>query len=362
MSRMTMMVAGLALLAACDAAAFKLQAIGTARDDTILGAAGRQANGFLSLFTSDVHERITRQAYEKAGVNLPDDVLAGVRWNDNPPAIRLGPLVGGCDSRCWASMLRVDRMALEILSRRDKSVAPLRSHFGDMQFLHAMASKAGEPARDTREKSLRWSEFAYRIARGEIGPRANVFELKDSAGILEAATRDWISDLFRGPGKQLWTVQDIFLPKSGDLRRVAFGTFLHLVEDSYSAAHVLRASPRLQSNGCFSYDALDPIIEFHTYLGQDTEKHALCDDAPDWLATPRAGSPVDVLAELVRAFDTGRDWPFVKAILEEKVLRLAPNARAAGVGRCFEPRRDPATETSGPPPKELEPACRGDTP
>jgi hypothetical protein len=349
------------LFAACGAHAFKLKAIGPARDDPVPGAANRQASGFLSLFTSDVHERITRQAYEKAGVKLPDDVLAGVRWNDNPPAVRLGPLVGNCDSKCWTSMLRVDRMAMEIVSRREKSIAPLRSHFGDMQFLHAMASRSGESPRDTREKALRWSEFAYRVARGEIEARANVFELKDSGTSLDAATREWMSDLFRGPGKRLWTVQDIFLPKA-DVRLVAFGTFLHLVEDSYSTAHVLRASTRLQPNGCFGYDALDPIVEFHTYVGQDTEKHALCDDAPEWLEAPRAGSPVDVLAELVRAYDEGRDWPFVKAILEEKVLRLAPNARAAGVGRCFESHLDATTEAAAPPPRQLEAACRQESP
>jgi hypothetical protein len=363
MTRAKLVAAGCALLfVGCGAHAFKLQALGAARDDSILGVANRQASGFLSLFTSDVHERITRQAYEKAGVKLPDDVLAGVRWNDNPPAVRLGPLVGSCDARCWTSMLRVDRMALEIVSRREKSVAPLRSHFGDMQFLHAMASRAGESPQDTREKSLRWSEFAYRVARGEIGPRANVFELKDSGTTMDTATREWMSDLFRGPGKKLWTVQDIFLPKSHDVRLVAFGTFLHVVEDSYSAAHVLRASTRLQANGCYSYDARDPIVEFHTYVGQDTEKHALCDDAPDWLGSPRDGSPVDVIAEVVRAYSEGRDWPVVKAILEEKVFTLAPNARSAAVGRCFETRLDPATETSAPPPRQLEPSCRQESP
>jgi hypothetical protein len=364
MRRAKVVAAGCMLaVAAGGAHAFKLQAIGPARDDSIPGGANRQASGFLSLFTSDVHERITRQAYEKAGVKLPEDVLAGVRWNDNPPAVRLGPLVGGCDAKCWTSMLRIDRMALEILSRREQSVAPLRSHFGDMQFLHAMATKAGEAPLDTREKSLRWSQFAYRVARGEIGPRANVFELRDAGtATMDAPTREWLSDLFRSPSKKLWTVQDIFMPRSGDLRLVAFGTFLHLVEDSYSAAHVLRASTRLQANGCYSYDALDPIVEFHTYVGQDTEKHALCDDAPDWLGSSRDASPVHVIAEIVRAYDEGRDWPFVKALLEEKVLRLAPNARAAGVGRCFESRLDPAAEAAVPPPRQLEASCREASP
>lgn len=255
----------LAAAAPC-ASAFKLQALGPPVDSS---AYDRQA---LALFASDVHERITRLACEKAGASLSDDVIAGVRWNDNPPALRLGALFGACNTPgtalaegvgCWASMMRLDRLAWETLSRREKGVAPLRSHFGDMQFLHAMAARAGEEP-------------------GEIAPRANVFGLRRGS-VLEPGTAAWMSGLLSAPEKRLWTVQDIFLPKGADLRLVAFGSVLHLVEDSYSAAHVVRAFARTQPNGCPSYDALGAIVEFHTYVEQDTEKHALCDDAPDWL-------------------------------------------------------------------------------
>jgi len=342
------------------AGAFKLQALGVA-DHSPIGHASRQAQGFLSLFNSDVHERITRQAYAKAGVPLSDEVIAGVRWNDNPPAMRLGPLSGSCDMRCWTSMLRIDRTALEILSRREQSIPALRSHFGDMQFLHAMAARSGESARDTREKAMRWAQFSYRVARGEIGARANVFALRDTGSTMDPATREWVSALFRAPEKKLWRVQDVFLPKAGELRLVAFGTFLHLVEDSYSASHVRRVTQRRQQNGCPSYDGSDPIVEFRTYVGQDTEKHAICDDAPDWLESARAGSPIDVLAELVRAYADGRDWPFVKAILEEKVFRLADRVAAARPGSCFESPADAAL--AGPSdraPTALEADCRDD--
>ena len=346
-----------AIAASPDAAAFKLQAVG-AIDKSPSGSASRQAKGFLSLFNSDVHERITRQAYAKAGVPLTDDVIAGVRWNDNPPAVRLGPLAGSCDTRCWISMLRIDRSALEVLSRREQTIPTLRSHFGDMQFLHAMASHAGESALDTREKSMRWAEFSYRVARGEIEGRANVFELRNAGSTMDAATRDWVSSLFRAPAKKLWRVQDVFLPKAGELRLVAFGTFLHLVEDSYSASHVQRVTRRYQANGCPSYDAGDPVLEFRTYLGQDTEKHAVCDDAPDWLESPRAGSPIDVLAELVRAYADGRDWPYVKAILEAKVFRMAERAAAARPGACFESHPDAAlAESPAHALTALDPAC-----
>jgi hypothetical protein len=345
----------LVALTCFDASAFKLQAMGVAARPAV---ETRQAMGFLSLFGSDVHERIMRQAYEKAGAKLTDDVIAGVRWNDNPPIIRMGPLAGTCDVACWVSMLRVDNLALEILSKREQSIPTLRSHFGDMQFLHAMASRAGEKPADTREKALRWLEFSYRVSRGEIGPRVNVFSLREAGSEMDAATRDWVSSLFRAPDKQLWLVQDVFLPGVGDLKHVAFGTFLHVVQDSYSASHVRRLARRTQSNGCPSYDASDPIAEFHTYVGQDTEKHALCDDSPDWLDSPREGSPVDVMAELVRAYTNGRDWPGVKAIIEEKVLKLADATRPARPGTCFEaPPQIDATDAVREHPAALPKGC-----
>jgi len=228
-----------------------------------------------------------------------------------------------------------------------------------MQFLHAMAPRASEPAAQTREKILRWSEFAYRIARGEIGPRVKVHDLRSDPRTLEPATAQWLGELFGSPEKKLWTVHDVFITGHGNLRLVAFGTFLHLVQDSYSASHVQRASTRVQANGCPSYDGTDAIVEFHTYAEQDTEKHAICDDAPDWLNEARPGSPIDVMAALVRAYRDEAEWPVVKAILEEKVFGLAPNARPARAGRCFE-RKAEAMEAEGgkPPPIALEAACR----
>jgi hypothetical protein len=44
-----------------------------------------------------------------------------------------------------------------------------RSHFGDLQFMHAMATKDGEPAETTRRKILMWAEFSWRTAMREYG-------------------------------------------------------------------------------------------------------------------------------------------------------------------------------------------------
>jgi hypothetical protein len=143
---------------------------------------------------------------------------------------------------------------------------------------------------------------------------------------------------------------------------MAFGSLLHVVEDSYSAAHVRRESGRVQSNGCLSYAASDPIVQFQTYVGQDAEKHGVCDDAPDWLESPRPGSPAEVLAEIVRAYHADRDWPVVKEMLESKVLRQSPSVSAAQPGRCFELKLEEslaAPDTGAEHIVALDPSCRG---
>ena len=353
-------------LAAAPAFAFKLEAWGSAHPEPPKGA-DRQTLGFMRLFNQDVHERITRRVYDLAGEKAPEDVVAGVRWNDNPPALQASALFGGCmgrqlalgeGMRCWTGMFRVDRLALEVLTKREKTLEPVRSHFGDMQFLHAMAVRAGEPAARTRLNILRWSEFAYRAARGEIEPGANIFEMKRVETSLEKETAQWLAGLFQGPSKQLWTLEDMFLPKSKSLRLMAFGSLLHVVEDSYSASHVKRQTNRVQPNGCPSYDAADPIVQFRTFVGQDTEKHGVCDDTPDWLTTPRPGGPTEVMAEIVRAYRDGREWPVVRAILEDKVFRLADSVSDAQPGDCFEWRFTEAVATaSHEPVVSLESAC-----
>src|SRR5260221_9661932 len=216
-------------LAAAPAFAFKLEAWGSAHPEPPKGA-DRQTLGFMRLFNQDVHERITRRVYDLAGEKAPEDVVAGVRWNDNPPALQASALFGGCmgrqlalgeGMRCWTGMFRVDRLALEVLTKREKTLEPVRSHFGDMQFLHAMAVRAGEPAARTRLNILRWSEFAYRAARGEIEPGANIFEMKRCETPLEKETAQWLAGLFQGPSKQLWTLGGKFPPQSRRLPLVA---------------------------------------------------------------------------------------------------------------------------------------------
>lgn len=46
--------------------------------------------------------------------------------------------------------------------------APLlqRFHFGDLQFLHAVASRDGETAGQTQQSVMMWEEFTWKVAIG----------------------------------------------------------------------------------------------------------------------------------------------------------------------------------------------------
>jgi hypothetical protein len=177
-------------------------------------------------------------------------VLAGVRWNDDPP-FEFAPGFGnypGCPpgkvvrlvtfAECWARVFLDGQRRAAAGERLGRQNAPLlvRSHFGDLQFLHAMASRDGEPAIETHTRIMMWAEFTWKVATLKLGPGDVIVDVP-VAGMRE---------VFSGHG---WNVQDLFAQGNAHVRKpkylaeFAFGSLLHLVQDSFSAAHVRREKP-----------------------------------------------------------------------------------------------------------------------
>jgi hypothetical protein len=344
-----MLAAACVLLACTPCAAFKLQLIDRDRPADVPPG---QAQAFVERFMSGVHERITERAYLRAGITeVPRDVIFGVRWNDNPPSIPSelrGPM-RRCNGRqirlegglsCWGPIMAFDALSGATFDLRRNSLAPSRSHFGDMQFLHAMAGKEKDSPEITRRQILHWAEFAYGVATGRVKPGDNVFGLKDTGLALSPGTRTWISALYDSPTKRKWAVRDIFAPGQVNLRLMAFGSLLHVIEDSYAPGHVVRDSRRVDRH-CFSYDSDSPVVQFLTYVGQDGDRHGHCDEEPDWLDDrqddPR--NPLTVIAEIILIYerdDEGTAWPKVEAVLTGKVFKFAGATKLAAPGDCFE--------------------------
>jgi hypothetical protein len=234
-------------------------------------------------FREPVHEEITNRIYgceeEQKVCGDPEQpefagpfIIAGVRWNDDPP-FQLEAGEGqhtDCKTTetirfttqpvCWVQLFEDAKHRAASGDVPDAyNHAPLlgRSHFGDLQFLHAMASQDGETAAETQKRVLMWAEFTWKVAIGEYGLDTHLADVKVTG----------FDDFFGNSGK---TVQDLFTVGNSALRPhitdVAFGSVLHTVEDSFAKGHVQREQNPVATT-CAALPQLPAparIIEFHS--------------------------------------------------------------------------------------------------
>ncbi|OHC62793.1 MAG: hypothetical protein A2045_09060 [Rhodocyclales bacterium GWA2_65_20] len=312
----------------------------------------------LPKFKHSVHEEITHRAYEcnHEGPIICGDpdaqfatpyVIAGVRWNDDPP-FQMSPNQAGDTScktaysdgrpmtirfitqpRCWAELfLSAEKQIKADANKRfdvaNQSALPLRSHFGDLQFIHSMASVDGEDPAETRDKILGWAELTWGVVREN-----NKLET-------------WLKDInvpvaLKFFGNSGWRVQELFTLGDPSLRLyvsdVAFGSLLHTVEDSFAAGHVDRMEPAngAQCSGS-PYRAPGPIREFHSYTHQSTSGHAGADTRDAFINNRLTPDVVDVGRTLVALRKDKADWTKVKAYLM-CVYDFAPEIRKASAGQ-----------------------------
>jgi hypothetical protein len=284
--------------------AFQLSPEGTAEERKLTGATGSWVTKLevysthigLKQFGDPVHEEITNRIYGcNGGSNIcggldatkaPAAVLAGVRWNDDPP-FRLSPSAAkntSCKTqytvrfqtqpRCWFTLFKdANRRAAagEFFDAESRSAMLYRTHFGDLQYLHAMASRNGEDPAATRERIIAWFAFSWSVAIGE----------QDIATELRESQIPAIKDAF---GNTEWTAQELWTLGSPGLRRyirdVAFGSLLHTLQDSFAEGHADRGMPDPKNRcelGNRGSNAPGVIREFHAYGLQDHKLHSESD-------------------------------------------------------------------------------------
>jgi hypothetical protein len=308
-------------------------------------------------FGEPVHEEITNRILGCEGdADIcgapeydPDNAyfLAGVRWNDDPP-FRFEQGHGrfsGCEPGatirlvtfplCWANVFKDgETRAREGASFDAKSSAPLllRSHFGDMQFLHSMACVDKEPAAVTREKILAWAEFTWRVSSGEYPLSMLVKDVPISG----------FSGLFENKG---WSILDLFslgnphVRKPTSMSKLAFGSLGHLVEDSFAKGHTERAvpDPLAKCEGTMKeHPAPGRIKQFHFYGQQDPQKHEAEDTrmafSTHWSDTKP--NVIDVGRSLYQYYMEGKKWEEVKPYIE-CIFALDGEARPASAGEDY---------------------------
>jgi hypothetical protein len=305
-------------------------------------------------FGEPVHEEITNRILGCEGDSnicgepdyAPENAyfLAGVRWNDDPPfRFEKGHgNFGGCEPgatirlvtfpRCWANVFKYGEARAEGGARFDtQSSAPLllRSHFGDMQFLHSMASIGSEPAAVTREKIIMWAEFTWRVALGE-------FPL---SMLVKDVPIKGFSDLFKKNG---WSILDLFslgnphVRKPRNMSELALGSLLHMVEDSFATGHTDRAVPdpkEMCATTIKEHLVPGKIVEFHFYGKQDKQRHGEDDTrsafSTHWTSTKP--NVIDVGRSLYEYYEKGEKWENVKSYLE-CIFALDKEARPASAG------------------------------
>ncbi|WP_342130412.1 hypothetical protein [Hydrogenophaga sp. OTU3427] len=368
---------------AIGALAFQIGPLGTAHEARLTrepeSSLAKAADKVGVLIKGKVHEEITHIG---AGCpiernQLGDDtfcstqdgmaaspfVIYGVRWNDLPP-FALSPGEGDCkflgqayvckpqtvrfstQPLCWYCLFKDAEKTAQTkrivggCERASPDIARgnlmTRSHFGDLQFLHGMASQDGMHPVLTRAQILDWIEFAWKVSSGEI----------PTSGRLKDVPLQTFKEHF---GCTEWTVADLYLlgrqdTKSGlisQIRHIAFGSVLHTVQDSFAAAHVSR-EPGLSTQTCDGTHFVKPrpIVEFHTYGAQDGTLH---DHGDERQAMVTGEGPDDwpsaILAtkQLFELNQNGAKWADARVYVE-CLFELSGDRKSASPGEAFRRR------------------------
>lgn len=206
------------------------------------------------------------------GDNHPSNnpLLSGSEFNDDPEGILRRDLP---ELEAVRDYLHASGFHSEM---EEKGTLTNRSHYGDLQFLHAMASTCNEKRYITQKNIIDYVAENFNLAKSID---ANLHDDSALKSILErpVTQKDYYHFFIRGKST---TVKKLFYPDNqfehGDLPKnefeelsseeqrleqstaialVAFGSALHVIQDSYSTSHVKRDGDDKTAN----------IIKFYHY-------------------------------------------------------------------------------------------------
>jgi hypothetical protein len=304
-------------------------------DNPTINRAGQWLVGKVKFLKSPVHEAVTLAALgctvepgseidcvTHSRVTEHRMVLYGVRWPDDPP-FRLDadnpPDFDDCDVAVTVRSTSQPKCWMELFFDAEKkakkhrgSGSPFgpgtamlyRSHYGDLQFMHAMAASDGEKAATTQARMRTWAKFLWHTALGQVPKEVYLRDLEgyDLGG--------WF------PGDM--SSQNLFAtgvtaPRE-HLDQVAFGVLLHMVQDSFSAAHTKRDEETGAQCQGYPADAPGKIRSFRSYVKQNSSRHDAQDTAERMGLHSIQSSPsaVDASRELYDAWHTRQPWEQVE--------------------------------------------------
>ncbi|HEY8401328.1 MAG TPA: DUF4157 domain-containing protein, partial [Cytophagaceae bacterium] len=290
-----------------------------------------------------IHEHITLYALIQAGIVNADtaydddkvwEFTRGAIWNDDPEGLLFDN--NSEENKNWSSGVVWYNHFSDGKSKATKGQSigvndnlTARSHFGDLQFIHAMAVKEGVKASSTKSKIMMWSEFVYKTGIGVI---------KEDT-LLKNVPVAGIPDLFPGKLGELTIRQLFHVHESGSTQKRCMGSLLHMIQDSYAEGHAERETVNNKK---------EDVVSFHSYTNQDSHKHGEKDGIQEGskgtmrekiAKIPGANDAIDKCAMVLKMYHAAKPWEEVKPILEYQIFKLKNPDNLSSAGEDFE--KDP---------------------
>lgn len=164
-------------------------------------------------------------------VGKPDvwEFLRGVIWNDDPACALFNDQADNNGSFGFGA-----DWGLQYGEALGPGNIIHRSHYGDLQFLHAMGAHVGEDPAVTKGKLMRWLETMYRLSVGD----------EVSAGdAINKRLGEFFDDNTTPRGSE--TLRSLIMGTTPSYRNVkidrrALGICMHIIQDSYALGHTRR--------------------------------------------------------------------------------------------------------------------------
>lgn len=303
-----------------------------------------------------IHENIAIAAFIRSKLTFPRaltynninnkqwEYFRGMIWNDDPECLLFNR--SETDNRWFGQGIDWYK---EFKTGDDNGMIR-RSHFGNLQFLHSMGCREGEPAQETVDRILNWMGVMYRLACGNQG----VEEL-DACGKHFPEHFSNKTDPSKGT-----TMRDLITASTPEYRwteisKRALGICMHAIQDSFAIGHVQRrllnpwdVAGRTSWKNYITFKPgttgrWGPIVSFHTYGSQDDGRHSFYDGIEDGgLPDPRnldsfnhlngARDAIEACLLLVNSFADKRPWHELRNDLSKGVFKLDKDARDCNSG------------------------------
>lgn len=190
------------------------------------------------------------------------ELVRGVFWNDDPRCLIFKDDASDNRNFGWGVEFGTEFLKAKNGLTDDNNLTS-RSHFGNLQFLHAMGSAVGEDPHESYRKIKAYMFAMLSLYRGNE-PGMQPDSLVKSAGPLAEFFND-------SNGHSSTTFKSLLMGNTKaygnpDICLRGLGSALHVIQDSFARGHCRRDT-----------DGTGLIQNFHCYRGQNSDEHGKWD-------------------------------------------------------------------------------------